>query len=380
MGNQLAGHARRLVPQTLVVAVLAGGAGAYVVADKTVRLTVDGRVRTVHTLAADVDGVLRQQHIAVGGHDIVAPAPGHPLHDGDTVAVRYGRPLTLTLDGRQQRVWTTGTTVAAALRQLGVRADGAFLDASRGAAIGRHGLVLSVRTQRRVTVVADGRAHIVRTHAMTVRGAVADAGLLLGPQDTVSPGAGAFPQDGLAVTVARVRTAQATRREPVPYRVVRHRDPSLPRGTTVVDVAGRAGLRELRYDVRTVDGVASATRVVRSRVTRAPVAEVRRVGTGRPARSPRPRVTSGTSRASAASPGLDWHALALCESGGRPHVVDPSGRYGGLYQFDVRTWRGLGGRGLPQNAGPAEQTVRAQRLYATRGTAPWPVCGRHLLR
>ena len=61
-------------------------------------------------------------------------------------------------------------------------------------------------------------------------------------------------------------------------------------------------------------------------------------------------------------------------------MVDPSGRYGGLYQFDVRTWRGLGGRGLPQNAGPAEQTVRAQRLYATRGTAPWPVCGRHLLR
>lgn len=386
MGIHLAGRARRLVPQTLVVAVLAGGAGTYVVADKTVRLTVDGRARTVHTFAGDVAGVLRQQHITVGGHDMVAPAPGRHLHDGDTVAVRYGRPLTLTLDGQRRRVWTTATTVTAALRQLGVRADGALLDTSRGAAIGRHGLALSVLTQRKVTVVADGRAHIVRTHAVTVRGAVADAGLLLGPEDTLSAAMDAFPRDGQAVTVVRVRTVQAVRHETVPYRVVRHRDPSLRRGSTVVAVAGRPGVREVRYTVRMVDGVARATRVVRSRVTRAPVAEVLRVGTGRrsgPSRPSRPARASGSPRAwgtSAVSSGLDWHALALCESGGRPHAVDPSGRYGGLYQFDVRTWRGIGGRGLPQNAGAAEQTARARRLYATRGTAPWPVCGRRLLR
>ncbi|CAG7637512.1 resuscitation-promoting factor [Actinacidiphila bryophytorum] len=375
MGIHLAGRARRLVPQTLVVAVLAGGAGTYVVADKTVRLTVDGRARTVHTFAADVADVLRQQHIAVGGHDIVAPAPGQRLHDGDAVAVRYGRPLTLTLDGHRRQVWTTATTVSAALRQLGVRADGALIDASRGAAIGRHGLALSVRTQRKVTVVADGRAHIVRTHAVTVRGAVADAGLVLGPEDTVSPAAGGFPADGLAVTVVRVRTVQGTRREPVPYSVVRRRDPSLPRGSTAVEVPGREGVREVRYAVRTVDGVARATRVVRSRVTRAPVAEVLRIGTAGPA-GPSPQAP----RASRASGGLDWRALALCESGGRVHAVDPSGRYGGLYQFDARTWRGLGGRGLPQNASAAEQTSRARRLYAARGTTPWPSCGHHLLR
>ncbi|WUH93165.1 ubiquitin-like domain-containing protein [Streptomyces sp. NBC_00433] len=360
MSIHLAGHARRLVPQTLVVAVLAGSAGSYVVADKTVRLSVDGRVRTVHTLAADVAGVLRRQHIAVGGHDIVAPAPGTPLHDGDAVAVRYGRPLTLTFDGRRRRVWTTGTTVAAALRQLGVRADDAFVDASRGAAIGRLGLALSVRTQRRVTVVADGRAHIVRTHALTVRKAVADAGLVLGPEDTVSPAMDGFPAEGLAVTVVRVRTSRATRRERVPYRVVRRRDPSLPRGSTAVSVPGRSGLREVRYAVRTVDGVARSTRVLRTALVRAPVAEVLRVGTSAP------------------TPRLDWHGLALCESGGRAHAVDPTGRYGGLYQFDVRTWRGLGGRGLPQNADPAEQTARAKRLYASRGASPWPTCGPHL--
>ncbi|WP_329178372.1 ubiquitin-like domain-containing protein [Streptomyces sp. NBC_01477] len=388
MTIHLAGRVRRLVPQTLVVAVLAGGAGAYVVAEKTVRLSVDGRVQTVHTFAADVEGVLRQQHIGVGGHDLVAPEPGRTLHNGDAVAVRYGRPLTLTLDGRQRQVWTTGTTVADALRQLGVRADGAFVDASRGAAIGRRGLELSVRTQRRLTVVADGRARIVRTHAVTVGGAVADAGLFLGPEDTLSPAVGAFPPDGGTATVVRVRTSEAVRREPVPYRVVRHHDAHLARGTTVVDVEGRDGVREIHYTVRTVDGVPGPAHVLSTEVTREPVAEVVRVGTYSAGAS---TGRGGPGRREPAAPGrqeppvrgggggLDWHGLAQCESGGRVNAVDPSGRYGGLYQFDTQTWRSLGGRGRPQDASAAEQTLRAQRLYASRGAAPWPVCGRHLL-
>lgn len=72
---------------------------------------------------------------------------------------------------------------------------------------------------------------------------------------------------------------------------------------------------------------------------------------------------------------LDWSALARCESGGNPHITDPSGRYGGLYQFDAHTWHSLGGRGLPQNASASEQTSRAVALFHERGTAPWPVCG-----
>lgn len=375
MTIHLAGGARRLVPQALVVAMVAGGTGAGAVGDKTVRLSVDGRTRTVRTSAEDVAGVLHAQHLAVGPHDLVAPDPDRPLHDGDTVAVRYGRPLSLTLDGRPRRVWTTATTVAAALRQLGVRADGALLDASRGAAIGRRGLALDVRTLRRVTVVADGRAHLVRTHAVTARAAAVEAGVLIAAEDTFAPAPDAFPADGSTVTVRRVRTTTAVRRESVPYRVVRRRDAHLPRGTSVVATAGRAGVRERYYAVRTVDGEPGRTSPAGSRVTREPVAEVVRVGTG-PAVTRRPR--KAPAAAPAAGGGLDWAALAACESGGRPDAVDPSGRYGGLYQFDVRTWHSVGGSGRPQDAGAAEQTRRAQRLYAARGTAPWPVCGSRL--
>ncbi len=77
---------------------------------------------------------------------------------------------------------------------------------------------------------------------------------------------------------------------------------------------------------------------------------------------------------------LNWTALARCESGNRPTAVNRRGRYYGLFQFNVRTWRAVGGAGYPHRAPRAEQTLRAQKLFLSRGSRPWPVCGRRLYR
>lgn len=71
-------------------------------------------------------------------------------------------------------------------------------------------------------------------------------------------------------------------------------------------------------------------------------------------------------------------ALALCESGGIADIVDPSGLYFGLYQFDLTTWLSVGGSGNPADATPEEQTRRALLLYDERGWQPWPQCGANL--
>jgi resuscitation-promoting factor RpfB len=67
--------------------------------------------------------------------------------------------------------------------------------------------------------------------------------------------------------------------------------------------------------------------------------------------------------------------IAQCESGGNPAAVSASGTYRGKYQFSRETWSELGGSGDPAAASEAEQDRMAAKLYAQRGTAPWPVCG-----
>lgn len=68
--------------------------------------------------------------------------------------------------------------------------------------------------------------------------------------------------------------------------------------------------------------------------------------------------------------------IALCESGGNPGAVSPSGLYRGKYQFDPQTWQRLGGSGDPAKAPEAEQDRIAGVLYGQGGPASWPVCGR----
>ena len=76
--------------------------------------------------------------------------------------------------------------------------------------------------------------------------------------------------------------------------------------------------------------------------------------------------------------GLNFAALAQCESSGNPAAVNPSGKYRGLYQWDYPTWQSVGGTGYPAAASAAEQTARAMTLYRQRGRSPWPICGVHL--
>ncbi len=92
---------------------------------------------------------------------------------------------------------------------------------------------------------------------------------------------------------------------------------------------------------------------------------------GQSGRAPEP------SRSGGRAAGLNWPALAQCESGGNPGAVNPAGYYG-LYQFSPGTWSSVGGSGLPSNASSGEQTNRAIILFGRTGAGSWPSCGHHL--
>lgn len=66
----------------------------------------------------------------------------------------------------------------------------------------------------------------------------------------------------------------------------------------------------------------------------------------------------------------DWANIRSCESGGDYSINTGNGYYG-AYQFDLGTWESVGGSGLPSNASPAEQDMRALTLWRERGWSPW---------
>lgn len=81
--------------------------------------------------------------------------------------------------------------------------------------------------------------------------------------------------------------------------------------------------------------------------------------------------------AAGSSGGVNWSAIAACESGGNWSADTGNGFYGGL-QFTEGTWLGYGGGQYASSANlasPAEQIAVAGRVLAGQGIGAWPVCG-----
>jgi uncharacterized protein YabE (DUF348 family) len=374
----------RLAALAAVLSAVIGASVLYANLDKTVTLSVDGNTSKVHAFSNSVGDLLDNQGIKVGPRDIVAPARSSSLGEGDTVVVRYARPLTLTVDGDKRTFWTMETSVDRALHAIGMRADGASLSASRSHRIDRAGLTMWMSTPKQVTVIADGKKRQLTTVAPTVAALLAEQKLAVRPLDKLSTVSTAVLHQGSVVTLTRIVHKRVTKTEAVSYSVAKKKNSRLAKGATKVVKSGQAGRRSAVYDLVLTDGKVTKRTLVSAAIKDKPVTKVVEVGTKAKSR-PKPASGGGgggtpSGGGGAGTPsggGLNWAALAKCESGGNPKAVNQAGYYG-LYQFSLSTWRAQGGSGNPINASAGEQTRRAQILYGKSGSSPWPNCGRRL--
>ena len=352
--------------QAVVVTALVAGTTAFVAFDKTVTLSVDGQTGEVRSFGRTVGDVLAHEDISIGPNDLVVPAADQRLESGDEIIVRFARPVELTVDGQSRRIWTTARSVDEALMMFGIRVEGAAVSASRSARINRSGIDLDVRLPHDLTFLADGKRSELTTTAATVGEALAEAGITLRAQDRLNADVGALPTDEQVLAVTRVDGKRVVQEKPIRFKTKRKSSADLFEGTTRVLTEGKVGARVRTFRVTYLDGKLSSRKLLSDRVAVKPVTEVILVGTKkRPQNSPE-------------ADGLNWAALADCESGGNPEAYNPAGPYYGLYQFHASTWRSVGGSGIPTDHSASEQTYRAQLLYRRSGAGQWPVCGRHL--
>jgi uncharacterized protein YabE (DUF348 family) len=360
---------RKIIP--LVVAgattfALSGGALAYAGLDHDVTLSVDGQAREVSSTAGTVGELLKAQNIQVGEHDVVAPAATTDLADGTRVAVQFGRPVTFSVDGKPQTIWTTATEVGQAIGALGLDTTAANLSTSRSTPIGRQGLTVDVATPKKVVLTAAGKKRAVTTTAPTVGALLTEQKVKVDSNDKLNVAATTRLTDGAKVRWTKVDVRSTSKKSTVSYDVVRKKSSKLTKGTTKVQKRGSNGTRVTTYKVVEYDGKQHSRDKTGSKVTRKPVSQVLLVGTKAPA-------SSSGGGSNTANSGV-WDRIARCESGGNWSINTGNGYYGGL-QFSLPTWRSVGGSGLPSQASKAEQITRANILQKRSGWGQWSCAG-----
>jgi resuscitation-promoting factor RpfB len=350
----------------VVLVVAASGVG-YAALSKTVTLSVDGKTTQVRTFGDHVSDVLDTADISVGKHDAVAPGLGSSVADGQTISVKYGRPLNVKVDGKSDRYWVTARNVASALDQLGLHFGRADLSASRGSSISRSGMSLGVVTPKTLTVkLAGAKQHKKTVTALNVRQALRELGVKADSNDKVKPGLGTKVQDGDKLTFTRVKIFKRKVTESVDYGTIKKSDSGMTKGDTKTVRAGRDGARKVVYRVRLENGQRVSRKALKTTVLRAPTAAIVRYGTKAPAPAPTSNYAGGSSA---------WDRIAACESGGNWAANTGNGYYGGL-QFNLGTWQSYGGSGRPDQNSREAQIAVAERVRAAEGGyGAWPVCG-----
>ena len=368
---------RKIIPAVaagVTALAVAGATFGYVTLDKAVALSIDGEVSQVQTMAPTVAELLEKQGIEVGEHDVVLPAPNTRLAEGTQVAVNYGRLVTVTVDGTEQQIWTTATSVDRAIDELGVDTTGADIGPALDTVVGRDGLAVEIATAKTVTIVAAGKKRTVTTTAPTVAGALTAARIKADGNDKLSIRPSAKLVDGTEVRYVRVTESDVTKKVSVAYKTVRKETEKLYEGDFDVDTKGVKGVRTLVYKVVRHDGKTVSRKRTSNKVTKKPVNRVLLVGTKEKPKPKRSTTSGGGSTPSASvASGSVWDRLAQCESGGNWSINTGNGFYGGL-QFTLSTWRANGGSGMPHHASRAQQIAVAKKVQASQGWGAWPAC------
>ncbi len=140
----------------------------------------------------------------------------------------------------------------------------------------------------RFTLVVDGQRQTVEVPAgSTVRQALEQAGVEVGPLDRVTPPGYTLLTDATTITVVRVEEKFETQEEVIPFERQVLRNEGLPEGETRLVQRGVNGRQEVTYRLVYEDGQLVARQPVKVTVLEEPVPEIVMVGT-RAAFVPRP--------------------------------------------------------------------------------------------
>lgn len=350
----------------LSAALLVGGGTAATALHKDVTLQVDGQSRPAGGFALTVADVLANNDITVGERDLVYPALTDPVTDGQTVTVAYSRPVTLTVDGETLSFHTTALVLDDALQEYRRHElDAAKLSVSRSATLPRAGLAVEVTTPKEVDLRIAGEASTVTTTAQTVADLLDEHGAAVDADDKLKPAGDTRIAEGLEVVLDKVEVTTRTKTVKLPFKTTTKPDSSLFKGESKLLTAGRHGKAKRTYQLTEVNGEPAGKKLIDEQTLQEPVDAVKAIGTKAP-------------KVEKANLSGVWKKLAKCESGGNPRAVNPTGKYHGLYQFSVSTWKAVGGKGKPSNASAAEQTKRAKILQSRAGWGQWPACSKKL--
>lgn len=221
-----------------------------------------------------VEKALENNNILLQAEDEVTPSRETVLEADTAIEIRRACQVSVTADGKTQKLSLVGATVADALEEAGVtlgEKDSVSYDLNKPVFD-----KMNIRVSRvmKITVTADGETKDYDVAARTVEAALKKCGVTLGEADRLNVEPDGKLTDGMAIVVQRVTTQEVTETEAVPYDTEYTYSDELYEDQSETRTPGAQGEKEVTYKVTYVDGEEESREALSEKVTKEPTTEV----------------------------------------------------------------------------------------------------------
>ncbi len=256
-----------------VATIYAAAANSY-----TITLDIDGEVTRVTTMRQTAEEILAQAGVVVGENDILDLQEFSEGTDS-TIKLYKGYNIKVSDNGSEAVTVVGNGSVGLALLENGIKLqDGDELNCSVNDRL-YEGMEVAITRAFPVKIMADGETVTVNLASGTVSDALDKAVITVDDDDIISKSLDTVLEKDLLIKITRVSFVQRVDTVEIPYKTTTKKDASMYTDQSKVEVKGVKGQQTITYNEKFIDGELTESTAVSTVVDKAPVDEVKIVGT-----------------------------------------------------------------------------------------------------
>lgn len=233
--------------------LLAGGGTAYAAHELTkqsVSVSINGKKKNIRTHAKTVGDLLEALDIKTRDEDKITPAKQTQITADMNVVYEAAKPVKLTLNGKEKTLWSTAKTVGALLDEQDVDVkEHDQIDPAIDTEVSKD-MKINIEPAFQVTVNDAGKEKKIWTTSTTVADFLKQQKMNIKDEDKIKPALDEKLTKGKAdITITRIEKVTDVVEEKIAFDVKKQEDASLEKGQEKVVQKGKEGKLKKHYEV-----------------------------------------------------------------------------------------------------------------------------------
>ncbi|PJZ02290.1 hypothetical protein CPT06_00195 [Bacillus vallismortis] len=263
--------------------LLAGSGTAYAAHELTkqsVSVSINGKKKHIRTHAKTVGDLLETLDIETRDEDKITPAKQTKITADMDVVYEAAKPVKLTINGKEKTLWSTAKTVGALLDEQDVDVkEHDQIDPAIDTDISKD-MLINIEPAFQVTVNDAGKQKKIWTTSTTVADFLKQQKMNIKDEDKIKPALDAKLTKGKAdITITRIEKVTDVVEEKIAFDVKKQEDASLEKGEEKVVQKGKEGKLKKHFEVVKENGKEVSRELVKEETAEQSKDKVIAVGT-----------------------------------------------------------------------------------------------------